>query len=428
MDEFLSKAGSQAVSFAIKSGVSLASSYAIKKISKIIIQIPNEDTTKLELLRSQLETRIEIVSSALDLIKLVAARGNTNLQYTLNLTQGLRNDIDNFDRRIDELFHDIKPNSTNTTKQLETYMTNLLNQIENVTPFINLSLTASGANLNSSLSKQISPNLLLNASNYVIKSNEVPLTKNGILIGPSFEVTLYTIFYNSSNTENPITWKETMKRCNITLRRYPPIDDNDNVFNYKINIRQNFNDGRYHDEEEISNKKDLILSIEQIKKLVFNVSGRLLKLEDNDNPVLVLKTDLSKSKNETPNISGNGTPHNKEIKWYAFGSYDPIDPDDSESDQEDEKDGDDTSTVSSCEVFEDATENKESIEYSSSVALLEYMIRLLSLQHDDNKSLLNITDERLSLYLNDENAHSKTKEKEININEVINALKNMNLK
>ena len=149
MDEFLAKAGSQAVSFAIKSGISIASSYAIKSISNFIVQIPREDATKLEVLRSQLETRIEIVSFALDLIKLVASKGNTNLEYTLNLTKGLRRDIDEFDNRVNELFKDIEDNSTNRKlqsmkiKSLETYMTNLLKQIEDVTPFINLSLTTS---------------------------------------------------------------------------------------------------------------------------------------------------------------------------------------------------------------------------------------------------------------------------------------------
>ncbi|CAL9728219.1 ran-specific GTPase-activating protein 30 [Monosporozyma unispora] len=411
MDEFLSKAGSQAVSFAIKSGVSIASSFAIKKISNFIVQIPHEDATKLELLRTQLETRIEIVSSALDLIKLVAARGNTNLGYTLNLTQGLRKDIDEFDNKVSELFKDIEDSSTNSKKQavkiqsLEVYMTNLLKQIENVTPFINLSLTTSGANLNSTLSKNISPSLLLNASNHVIESNKDVSAISAV--GPTFEVTLYTIFYNSSNADNPITWKETMKRASIIINRVRSKDSN--KYDYTINIKQNLDDGRYHNEEETDNIRDLTLHVEKIKRLVFNVSGKLLRLEENDNPVLILKTESEYKSSD--------------INWYAFGSYDA--PDLSESEEEDEEE--DTTSENSEEEFKDASETSNSPEVSTSVSLLEYILRLISLQHDDGKSILNITDERLSFYLNDENAHIKTKEKHLNIQEVINALKNMNL-
>lgn len=423
MDEFLAKAGSQAVSFAIKSGISIASSYAIKSIGKFISQIPQEDSTKLEILRSQLETRIEIISFALDLIKLVASKGNTNLEYTLNLTKGLRRDIDEFDNKVNELFKDIQENSTNKKlqsvkiKSLEVYMTNLLKQIENVTPFINLSLTTSGTNLSSTLSKKISPNLLLNASNYIVENNRhYKVNPN---VGPSFEVTLYTIFYNSSNIDNPIIWKETMKRANVVIKRAN--DSKIDGYNYTISIRQNFDDGRYHNEDEVRDH-ELVLNIGQIKKLVFNVSGRLLRLEENDNPVLILKTESDTTPDGNPSI-----------KWYALGGYDEPELSDSEDEEqeeveekeeEEEEDQNDTK-----DQFKDALDTciRNELPVSRSVALLEYIIRLLSLQHNDEKSLLDITDERLSIYLNDEKAYSKVKEKQVDIHQIINALKNMNL-
>ena len=83
MDEILAKAGSQAVTFAIKSGISIASSYAIKTVATFVTKIPEADATRLQKLRKKLETRMEIVSSAIDLIKLVAAKGNTNLGLSL---------------------------------------------------------------------------------------------------------------------------------------------------------------------------------------------------------------------------------------------------------------------------------------------------------------------------------------------------------
>ena len=177
MDDLLAKAGSQAVTFAIRSGVSLASSFAIKTLTNFIVHIPKNDARRIESLRAKLENRIEIVSSAIDLIKLVAARGNTNLDSTLRLTKDLKQEIDSFDEKMKRLTEKVTTSKSSKSqeeaiKSVEAYIEDLLLRIEEVTPFINLSLNTTGTSLSTALPQQVSPGLLLQASNFVSRSND----------------------------------------------------------------------------------------------------------------------------------------------------------------------------------------------------------------------------------------------------------------
>ncbi|CCK70604.1 Yrb30p KNAG_0E03470 [Huiozyma naganishii CBS 8797] len=343
MDEFFAKAGSQVVSFAIKSGISLASSYAIKRISNFVVQIPHEDAWKIDVLRAKLEDRIDIISNSIDLVRLVAARGNTNLQSTLKLTKSLKEDIDTFDERIEELLEGVT-GTTDTKRQgkaikdVEGYINDLLKRIEEITPFINLSLTTSGANLSSALSKQISPGLLLQASNHVIKSNELFSLQDAaaerVQVGPVFEVTLFSIFYNA-NSENRVIWKEDMKKAHVTVER---LKGGIEVFDYFLNIKQSFDDERYHNTEDGEEEPlELSVPIGSILKIFFSVSGKLLKLEESDQPVLVLKT-------SDDSIDGKGSVKSNisstPAKWYAFGAYEKTEVPTSSDDEEEDEDED----------------------------------------------------------------------------------------
>ena len=389
MDELLAKAGSQAVTFAVKSGVSLASSYAIKTISNLLIQIPKSESSNFTTLKRELEDRIDIISAAIDLIKLVAARGNTNLQSTLKITSNLERDIKQFDSNIQDLVLIIQ-NSSNQKAQnkaiqeAENYIKDLLRRIQEITPYINLALTTSGANLSTSMPKGVSPGLLLQASSHIFTSNEKfnKNPKNSIAVGPSFEVTLFTIFYNI-NSKDHITWKEDMKRAIVTMYRVPT-ETMKEPFKYNLKIVQSFDDERYHnteDDEEVPG--ELIIDTKSLEKIFFSVSGKLLKLEERDSPVLILKTnnnvDVTRPKDS-----------NNQINWYALGEYESAGTD---SEQE--------------EATDDEPENNGIDEgLSTSIGLLEYIIRLSSLQQNDECDILDIDDERLSIYLNDENPNS----------------------
>ncbi|KAL3232826.1 Ran-specific GTPase-activating protein 30 [Nakaseomyces bracarensis] len=413
MDEILAKAGSQAVTFAIKSGVSLASTYAIKTITGFILKIPRDDAKRIERLKVKLQDRIEIVSYAIDLIRLVAARGNTNLESTLRLTKDLKDEIDQFDDKIKELTERIEGSRSSkaqneSIKAVESYIKDLLDRIEEITPFINLSLTTSGANLSTNLANNVSPGLLLSASNYIIKNNE-QFKGEDKQVGPSFEITYFSVFYHLPSEKNQsirVTWKEDIKRgfAKVIRKKSP-----EHEFEYKLRIEQTFDDERYHNTEDGEEVEKIIeFDICQIVKLFFSVSGKLLKLEERDTPVLVLKTDK--------NIHGKKDHDNasmENIEWFALGQYDSID--DSSDDEEDKEDS--SSVTSSVSQYEDATDlvKAEKEKLSGSISLLEYIIRLVSLQYNDETSILDVKDERLSVYLHDENPNAiRSTERDIN--------------
>ncbi|CAI4960292.1 ANL_collapsed_G0018490.mRNA.1.CDS.1 [Saccharomyces cerevisiae] len=440
MDEILAKAGSQAVTFAIKSGISIASTYALKTITNFVVQIPKDDARRIDQLKFKLESRMAIVSSAIDLIKLVAARGNTNLQITLRLTKDLKEEIDRFDEKINEMTQKVEGSRSAKTqneaiKAVENYIKDLLLRIEEITPFINLSLTTSGANLNSALPYQLSPGLLLKASDFVsennrkyekaMKSNEKGTGDKEILkvqVGPTFEVTLFSIFYNltsENNGQSGIVWKEDMKRAKARIYR---LNSTGRKYDYFMKIEQDFNDGRYHeDDDKEDTPQELAIDLNHIKKLFFSVSGKLLRLEEQDSPVLVLKIDRSDDKENESSEGDKGLLD--DITWYAVSGYEAIEEDEEEDEEEGEEEGKDGEERKEEEEEENKLEDKD-----SSITLLEYIIRLTSLQSNDQKSILEVSDERLSIYLNDENTNSrKDRISNSTIEETEKKLKNLKL-
>ncbi|GCF00057.1 hypothetical protein ZYGM_001493 [Zygosaccharomyces mellis] len=384
MDELLSKAGSQAVTFAIKSGISIASTYALKTITTFVTQIPKDDARRIDRLKAQLQNRVEIVSSAINLIKLVAARGNTNLDSTLKLTKDLKDELDKFDEKMQELTTLVESSKSPKAQKdainaVEKYIRDLLQRIEEVTPFLNLSLTTSGTTISSVLPQHISPGLLLQASNHINVNNSNGYGK----VGPNFQVTVFSVFSQvDKDRSNRITWKEDMKKAFVQVVK------NDNDFKYELKIDQSFDDERYHNVEDGEKPQSITIDLCQITKLFFSVSGNLLKLEEQDSPVLVLKIDKNiKGKDQHENSS------TENIIWLALGGYEETETNDTDSEEEEED-------------SQQTKNDQEKIEVSNSITLLEYIIRLVSLQENDQKSILEVTDERLSTYLNDENPNS----------------------
>ncbi|SCU81938.1 LAFA_0C08086g1_1 [Lachancea sp. 'fantastica'] len=411
MDEILAKAGSQAVTFAIRSGISIASSYAIKTVATFVQKIPEEDASRLKRLREKLETRIEIVSAAIDLIRLVAAKGNTGLGSTLKLTRDLKEEIDQFDARISAITgnFNVKKNERDSIKAVEKYILDLLERIEEVIPVINLSLTTSGAKLSTALPQQISPGRLLQASNYVARSNDLFEADNkNVQLGPTFELTLFSVFQNltSADSKARVTWKEDMRKALFSVWRR---ENKDREYDYFLRIKESFDDGLYHDDTE-EKVKELQFDIWQIVRLFFTASGKLLKLEERNSPVLVLKIDKN-LKSPFADDQGIST---EDIEWLAFGEYEASN--ESEESDSDDTDEDDTSSI----------QKNGKTEVSSSIALLEYILRLSSLQCNDQKSILEVHDERLSTYLNDENPNS-IETKKYNVDEMTTKLEKVKL-
>lgn len=371
MDQILNKASNQVVTFAIRSGISLASGFAIKTITKFLDKLPESEKIKIQTLRNKVQTKADIVSISSDLIKLACARGNSSLEATVLFLQELNEEIDTFDTTVNDITSRLTGgNEKESVRQVELYLKALLQQINDAIPILTLSLVTAGVNLNGALQKGVSPGRLLQASNYINKANE----SGGPQVGPTFDLVMYTIFYNPSRMKyingeqddelSSITWKETFARSLVRIIQEPD-------YKYTFEIKEDFNDGRYHDEEE-EPAKTKTYNTELIQRMFFSASGTLLKLEGRNSPVLIIKL-----------VDGDSE------EWIALGEINL-----GEFDDDDDNDDDDD---------DDDEEEKEEVQQkTTSLSLLEYLVRLSKLQHIEQKQLLQIKDEVLSLYLRDE--------------------------
>ncbi|CAX45620.1 RAN binding protein, putative [Candida dubliniensis CD36] len=368
MDQILIKASNQAVSFAIRSGISLASGYAIKTISTFLDKIPESAQHKIQNKRNKLKTKIDIVTVTIDLIKLAAARGNTVLESSLQLINDLQTQLNEFDNNINEISLNLSgANEKESIKQVENYMNSLLYDINEAIPILNLVLATSGVNFNGKVNVHgISPGRLLQAANYI--NNPTNDT-----IGPDFDLVVYSIFYNPSRLKYIddnvdelacINWKETFARSSVTINKQGD-------YQYQLKINEDFNDGRYHDDEE-DKPGEMIVDLKSIQSMFFTASGKLLRLEERSSPVLIIKI-----------LKQNGSE-----EWVALGELK-----EGEFDEDSDEDQDDNKPVDKI--------NTNRIK-NSSLSLLEYLIRLCRLEEIESKSILDIPDEVLSLYLHDQ--------------------------
>lgn len=363
MDQILAKASNQAVTFAIRSGISLASGYAIKTVSRLLDRIPASEQRRLQTTKTKIQSKINILSVSIDLVKLAAARGNTTLEATLELIGDLNAEFDVFDETVSSILDGLtSSNEKESIKRLEGYMEGLLRQINDAIPIVTLSLVTSGVNLNGQVSvDKISPGRLLQAASYLQSSSGSPK-----YVGPVFDLVMYSIFYNPSRLRyingeeddglSAITWKEEFARASVRIRE-------DSEFQYTFEITEDHDDGRYHEEEPSVKKYPL----KAVERMFFSASGKLLKLEDRSSPVLIIK--LVEDSEE----------------WIALGELHSGEFDDDEDDEEDSEEEKSTTTPKEL-----------------SLSLLEYLLRLSKLQQVEHKSILAIKDETLSLYLRDQ--------------------------
>ncbi|KAK9332933.1 RanGTP-binding protein-domain-containing protein [Lipomyces starkeyi] len=519
MDDLLAKAGNQAVTFAIRSGISLVSGYAIRSLTRFLDKLPEDEKESLEKIKRRLNTKIKIVSPAIDLIQLIAARGNTSLDSTAALTRALRRDINEFDDRVEQASQRIQLAKSTDEKRkaansVEQYMLGLLSRIEDSIPLISLALTTSGANLQASLPDTVSPSRLLQASAFLLAADSAfdsrPFERHQV--GPTFTLKLYTVFYGTARnphttTAGDITWKEEYPKCYIEIFRVPIEKEVSNgeghkdshrfanrlTYSYELVVTEDLDDGRYHDEFDSENppkpdangairgrSRTVPLSI--ITRLFFSASGRLLEIDDAISPVLVVKlnraflqrspylmlddnssfdeddfeTEVDSDTEETKgSILAARVDSPANIEWLAFELW----TDDAERDMyevdEDENDDIDEGveeaeslelaanqgkprpsilsestlaaalsrlTLSSADIeaivapqrhqaplpISTSSQSHQQLQQQSaqsinSLSLLEYIIRLAALQTNDQASALNISDERIALYLRDEN-------------------------
>lgn len=255
-----------------------------------------------------------------------SARGNTSLDSTLRLTSQLKKDISEFEEKLDKINERISHQSNtkereSALRQVQLYMQDLLDRIEEAIPLITLAITTSGANLSSRMPNTVSPGRLLQAGRFLSDADskyeslieQLKYTENAnqpvyVQVGPSFTLILYTIFHAQSNH---ISWKEEFRRCKIRLWRVNDLgakvmrrretdneghlkqetdedeEEDDFEYRYVMTIDESFRDDRYHDNDE--RPRCRVLDVATVTRLFFSASGKLLQIDESRSPVLVLK-------------------------------------------------------------------------------------------------------------------------------------------
>lgn len=402
-------------------------------MTKFLDKLPDEDThvkNSLEAIKSRLQTKILIIIPAIDLIELISARGNTSLSSTLELTKNLKKDIDEFEQKVEEIYDNVlrsngsskeKQKRQQAAQQVESFIKDLLFRIEEAIPLISLALTTSGANLSSSLPNSVSPGRLLQAGNHLanadqkFESTAVKTKQIKVKIGPAFTLVLYTIFYGTARgnlaSNGDITWKEEHAKCKVQLWRVPAMAPQ--LYKYELEIHEDLSDKRYHDEDEINQGGRVrFIDVSLITRLFFSASGKLLEIEESKTPVLVLKLNY---------IFQNGIEEHEldqEIEWLAFEQYKVEEEEEQEDEEEedieeysDEDESDQERGESVIKSLDSLNKGIEQLnlgdqrqESKASLSVLEYLIRLAALQSNDQASVHDISDERIALYLRDDNS------------------------
>ncbi|KAB5583330.1 RanGTP-binding protein-domain-containing protein [Coniochaeta sp. 2T2.1] len=396
MDALLSGLGMYAANcaarMAIRSGVSLTANYTAKQCSRLLKTIDDKgDRTELKKLRKLLNTKINILSPAIDLIEFNAGRGNVFLEPAVPMAKSLRRDIETLGKRLEaaaasEEVISGEPGSRTTgmieqqheeMKGIIRDIKSLLARIDSDVHYLQLAITSSGETMSSSMPAGTSPSRFAQSSNLLFigdclfaSNPTVP-----VQIGSSFTLSLYMLFVGHHSSRQPQTngdwkasklpvtpktpqslaskklqdeepyglgeegrkpiWQEVMHKARIRLVRTPPawaFDRNKGYcpdyaagytsppspettraaftapieYSYYLEVIENLDDGRLHDEEEEGTKRqqqrfDNIpvagiresVPIHQISKIFYTNTGRLLNIgsETENNPVLLLKRD-----------------------------------------------------------------------------------------------------------------------------------------
>ncbi|KAF2729447.1 Ran-binding-domain-containing protein [Polyplosphaeria fusca] len=353
MEVLLGKVTQQAMNYAIRTGITITSGYAIRQCGRLLKTVEGHEKEELAALQSRLEGKIRIISPAIDMIELIAARGNTSLESAVSLTKSLRWDIQSLGVRLarvageEEISRKArlkgKPRSSNDfeVKMIIAEIKKLLNRIEDAVPLINLAITTSGVNLSTTLPATVSPSRLLQASTFLTAgdtqySMSLPRSQQ---IGPSFTLSMYMLFsahaYRPQDEEGvrETTWKEVMHKARVKLLRVPldnvydyptPFDGHaghcgeagqDHIpsegklheFAYQLLVVEDLDDDRVHTFEDgdaqpgpyedlgLAGVRELI-PIHEISKIFYADTGKILNIGtdgETNNPILLVKRDVN---------------------------------------------------------------------------------------------------------------------------------------
>ncbi|KAI8323352.1 Ran-binding-domain-containing protein [Martensiomyces pterosporus] len=458
MDELFSSLAIQTVQLVGKAAFGAAGTIALKRVTEYVHRVPRttEKQTEVERLRIQFEAKLRIVTPAIDLIEIISARGHSTMSSVLQLTYSLRSDIMAFSsklERFDQLYDKLGDAKPQRSDRIVVDLKDLLDKIEAAVPLLNLALTTSGVHLGGMLPAGISPGRLMQASALLSRSStwlsilsEQAAHEGGqpvpdVLVGDTFTLRLYSLFVGSVRPKSKFdfTWKEDFAKCQVGLWRVagaaasPGPSRMDTEFRYELRIVEDLNDGRYHEEDEeaeesaaaansapawmqnarsrsagssIKPGRVVRLQLDSIGSLHYTSAGSLLNIEDSNSPVLVVSFQpdqrldgtaasnaASSSSERLPSISDfnrlDMNAPSQRTQWYALEVIDE------DASDEETSDGEEDGAASDGELSDAHSAT------TSSVSLLEYMVRLAALETCEQLSHLEVPDEKLRLYLLD---------------------------
>ncbi|KAI5245631.1 Ran-binding-domain-containing protein [Aureobasidium subglaciale] len=351
MDVLLAKVTQQAMNYAIRSGIAITSTYAIRQCTRLVKTAPRGGKRE-ELLNLQvrLESKIRIISPAIDMIELIAARGNTSLESAVVLTKDLRWEIQALGIRLanaanEEELYRRKSSRAKSKEQNELELQlivsdvkKLLARIEDAVPLINLAITTSGVNLSTNLPATVSPSRLLQASTFLTAADSQYTVAPGqnVQVGPVYVLSVYMLFASHTNrphdeeSAREATWKEVIHKARVKLVRVPldslynlpgslttpsgaryfpkelPSDGASVEYAYQLVVIEDLDDDRVHTFEEdesqpgpfeevaLAGIRDVI-PIHEISKIFYADTGKILNIGSEgeaNNPILLLKRDI----------------------------------------------------------------------------------------------------------------------------------------
>ncbi|THC92471.1 hypothetical protein EYZ11_008062 [Aspergillus tanneri] len=331
------------MNYAIRSGIAITANYAISQSGRLLKNVDNsEERDELLDLQQRLESKIQVISPAIDMIELIAARGNTSLESAVFLTKALRWDIQSLGQRLanaaaskEQIQKGGKSGASRTQNDAEIKLIikdvkRLLVRIEDAVPLMNLAITTSGAKLSTNLPATISPSRLLQASTFLTAGDTQysMFPSQAVQIGPIFTLSMYMLFASHLRPHDEegireTTWKEVVHKGRVKLRRVPmdlatasrtpqqclqlPAEARIDEFAYQLLIVEDLDDGRVHtfDDNEphpqsyegvgLAGIRE-ILPIHQISKIFYADTGKILNIStdgETNNPVLLLKRDIN---------------------------------------------------------------------------------------------------------------------------------------
>jgi len=396
-------------------GKSAFSYIAKMAVNQIKDQITNKTRNKskttldtLETLKQKLEMKLSVITPTIDMFELIVARGNTALVSTMELIIPLKNKINSLYEEIgySETYKDESKSETLSEDYLVKSLTEIITMIDEITPILNLALLTSHTILQQSNQNYpktiISPSKLMKVTTELYNSEKKFRESNNTKakVGPSFSLKMYSLFTSSSRQRKQDvdwTWKEEFNLARAFINR---IGNQGNDYFYELEIVENLEDDRYHEEEELKIGKNnlsnypnekffipgkkIVYNISDIRSLFYTSSGSLLHIEECTSAVLILKVETL--------ISGESGDQPQE-QWIALEVNSFI-PEDDDEDPENKKVIKKENYTTKRNILLPPGENKWSL-----LSHLEYLIRLTMMESYLQTSCTNVSDEMVILFL-----------------------------